>query len=135
MTGRELWTSYREYTRDITEHGRKLGFAGAAICWFFKREDLTFPVMIYAALFFFVAYFIADIFHSFSAALILKFFTEYHERRLWLETGSIEGDIKKPRWVDWPAFSFFIIKCVFLITGFAFIGFHLMGMWVSKHSS
>src|ERR1700689_3458905 len=103
MTGKELWSSYREYTRDITEHGRTLGFAGAGLCWFFKREDFTFPAIIYLALFFLVAFFIADILHSFTAALMLKFFTEYHERRMWIATKSIEGEIQKPRWVDWPA--------------------------------
>ena len=132
MTGRDLWASYREYTRDITEHGRKLGFAGVAICWFFKRADLTFPITIYCSLFFFVAYFIADILHPFTAALILKYFTEYHERRLWRETNSIEGEIKKPRWVDWPAFVFFIIKCVLLVTAFLFIGLHLVASWLSS---
>lgn len=133
MTGRELWERYREYTRDITEHGRKLGFAGAAICWIFKRDDFTFSMMIYAALFFFVAYFVADILQSFCAALTLKFFIQHHEKRLWRETGSIEGEIHKPRWVDWPAFTFFIIKSIFLIAGFMFIGFHLVSMWASKH--
>lgn len=133
MTGRELWARYVEYTRDITEHGRKLGFGGAAICWIFKRDDFTFPVMIYAALIFFVAYFIADVLHPLSAALTLKFFTQYHEKRLWRETGSIEGEIHKPRWVDWPAFTFFIIKCVLLITGFVFIGLYLGQMWGLKH--
>ena len=135
MTGKEHWSSYREYTRDITEHGRNLGFAGAAICWIFKRDDLTFPLMIYIALFFFVAYFIADILHALSAALTLKFFIRYHEIKLHEETGSIEGEIPKPAWVDRPAFTFFIIKCVLLIIGFAFIGFHLMAMWASKHIS
>jgi len=135
MTGRELWTSYREYTRDITEHGRNLGFSGAIICWVFKRDDYTFPPMIYGALFFFVSYFIADILQSLSAALTLKFFTRHHEIKLYEKTGSIEGDIPKPPWVDWPAFTFFIIKCILLITGFVFIGFHLVCVWASSHTS
>jgi hypothetical protein len=133
MTGRELWGQYQHYTRDITEHGRKLGFAGAAICWIFKRTDFTFPLMIYMALVFFVAYFIADILQSFLAAMTLKFFTEYHEKRLWRDTHSIEGDIQKPHWVDWPALFFFITKCVLLITGFAFIVLYLAQMWASEH--
>jgi hypothetical protein len=134
MTGKELWGSYQQYTRDITEQGRKLGFGGVAICWIFKRVDFTFPLVIYLALIFFVCYFIADILHYFSAALTLKFFTERQEAKLFKATGSIEGDIPKPRWVDWPAFAFFIIKCVLLIAGFVFIGFHLVSMWVSSHT-
>jgi hypothetical protein len=134
MTGRELWKQYQEYTRDITEHGRKLGFAGAAVCWIFKRDDFTFPSKIYTALFFFVAYFIADILHSLSAALTLKFFIRHHEIKLHHDTGSIEGDIPKPAWVDWPAFTFFILKCILLITGFVFIGLYLVEMWELKHT-
>jgi hypothetical protein len=54
MTGKQLWAEYQHYTRDITEHERKLGFAGAAVCWLFKREDFTFPAVIYIALMFIV---------------------------------------------------------------------------------
>ena len=127
MTGTQLWEQYQHYTRDVTEHGRKLSLGGVAICWIFKRADFTFPVMIYAALLFFIAYFIADILHALSGALMIKFFTERQEARLWRETGSIEGDIHKPRWVDWPAFVFFIAKCVCLVGGFVFIGLYLAG--------
>jgi hypothetical protein len=126
MTGRKLWAEYQHYTRDLTQHERKLGFAGAAICWFFKRDDLTFPLLIYIALIFFIAYFIADILHYVSAALVLRFFIQYHEKKLFRETGKIEGDIIKPRWVDYPAFIFFIIKGVFLVFAFAFIGFYIL---------
>lgn len=133
MTGKEHWVNYREYTRDMTKHGRKLGFAGAIICWIFRRSDFTFPLIIYTALFFFVAYFIADILHALSAALTLKFWIRHNEIKLHRETGSIEGDIPKPPWVDWPAFTFFIIKCLLLIIGFVFIGLHLAHLWASRH--
>ena len=125
MTGKELWERYQQYTRDITEHGRILGFAGAGICWLFKRDDFTFPVMIYAALFFFVAYFISDILQALSGALMLKFFTEHQEAKMWREKRTIDGDIHKPRWLDWPAFFFFIAKCILLVVGFVFIGLYL----------
>jgi hypothetical protein len=130
MTGRELWAEYQHYTRDLTEHGRKLGFAGAAVCWIFKSADFTFPAMIYLALLFFIGYFVCDILHGLSAALTLRFFTQHHEKKLWQDTGSIEGDIHKPRWVDWPAFAFFIIKGIMLVVGFGFIGFYILGRLV-----
>jgi len=75
---------------------------------------------------FFVAYFIADILHYVSAALMLRYFTQHHEKKLYDTTGSIEGEIDKPRWVDWPAFIFFIIKGLLLVIAFAFIGFHIL---------
>jgi hypothetical protein len=126
MTGKELWAEYQHYTRDLTEHERKLGFAGAAVCWIFKSDNFTFPLTIYVALFFFIGYFVADIFHGLSAALTLRFFTQHQEKKLWKATGSIDGDIPKPRWVDWPAFTFFIIKSILLVIGFAFIGFYIL---------
>ena len=126
MTSHQLWESYQHYTRDITEHGRKLGFGGSAICWIFKRDDYTFPLMIYAALLLFIAYFIADILQSFTGALIVKYFTEHQEAKMWREKQNIDGDIYKPRWVDWPAFEFFVAKCLMLVGGFIFIALFLL---------
>lgn len=126
MTGEKLWEQYQHYTRDLTDHGRKLGFAGAAICWLFKTERFTFPVFIYLALLAFVAYFIADILQGFFGALTLRFFTEREEAKLWESTGSIEGEIHKPRWIDTPAFIFFVLKCVLLVAGFFIIGCELV---------
>ena len=126
MTGKELWTEYQRYTRDSTEHGRKLGFGGAAICWLFKTTEFTFPVMVYLAMLSFVAYFICDILHGVAGALMIKFFTERAEKELWEKTHSIEGDIAKPRWVDFPAQGLFVAKFVFLILGFVFIGCELL---------
>jgi hypothetical protein len=97
MTGKQLWEQYQHYIRDITDDGRKLGFSGAAICWIFKRDDFTFPLSIYAALFFFITYFIAEIFQALSGALIIKLFTEHHEAKMWREKKTIDDDIPKPR--------------------------------------
>ena len=126
MTGKELWQQYQHYTRDLTEHGRKLGFAGAAICWLFKDSNFTFPFVIYLALLAFVAYFICDVLQSLLGALFDRFFTEDAEAKLWRETKSIEGEIQKPRWVDVPAFTCFLLKSVFLVAGFAFVAWELL---------
>jgi hypothetical protein len=126
MTGKQLWEQYQHYTRDLTEHGRKLGFAGAAICWLFKDSNFTFPTVIYLALTAFVAYFIGDILQGFLGALFVRFFTEHAEAKLWQETKSIDGEIHKPRWVDFPAFICFVLKSIFLISGFVFIACELL---------
>ena len=130
MTGKELWEQYQHYTRDITEHGRTLGFGGAAVCWIFKRDDFTFPALIYGALLLFIAYFMADILHALSGALTIKYFTEHQEAKMWTEQKKIDGEIQKPRWVDRPAFFFFIAKCVLLVGGFAFLALYLVGRLV-----
>jgi len=126
MTGKELWDQYQFYTRDLTEHGRKLGFAGAGICWLFKTDKYTFPGLIYWSLLLFVTYFIFDILQGLSGVLILRIFTEREEAKLWAKTHSIEGNINKPRWVDIPAFYCFILKTVFLLGGFILIGCELL---------
>lgn len=126
MTGKSLWEQYQHYTRDFTDHARKLGFGGAAVCWLFRDAHFRFPVVIYVSLLFFVFYFICDIFQSVSGALSIKFFTEREEKRLWESTGSIEGEIHKPKWVDYPAFLMFCMKSVFLVAGFLFIAFELL---------
>jgi len=126
MTIAKLWENYQFYTRDVTEHGRKLGFAGAAICWFFKKADFTFPLIIYGALLFLVSYFITDFFQGFSASLRVKFFAEREEKKLWNEKASLEGEIDVPRSLDAPVFWIFCGKCTLLVVAFLFIGLELL---------
>ena len=134
MKTSELWQSYQGYTRDLTEHSRKLGFAGAGICWFFKTPQVTFPPLIYWALIFFVGYFIADVLQSLCGALLTRWFTQNKEFELLHRTNSIEGDVDRPRWLDWPAFSLFLTKSGFLLVGFVFIVFELAWRLGDLHS-
>ena len=134
MKTEELWKQYQSYTRDLTEHSRKLGFAGVVICWIFRSSSFTFPPMIYWALVFFVAYFIFDVFHYLVGAVLTKRYVEKEEYRLFYETGSVDGDVPKPRWLDWPAYSFFLAKAVCMILAFLFIGFELAWRLGDLHS-
>ncbi|RBP41430.1 hypothetical protein DES53_107262 [Roseimicrobium gellanilyticum] len=125
MTGKELWAQYQVYTRDLTEHGRTLGFAGVGICWLFKDGEFTFPLLVYVSLSAFVSYFICDILQPLLGALSLKRFTEKEEERLKTTTNTIEGEIEKPRSVDRPAYTCFLLKTAFLVTGFLIVGAEL----------
>jgi hypothetical protein len=69
---------------------------------------------------------VAGAVQAFAGTLMIKFFTEHHKAKLWKATNSIEGDIPKPRWIDWPAFAFFLLKSILLMFGFAFIGVYLL---------
>lgn len=126
MTGKTLWEQYQHYTRDFTEHSRTLGFAGSAICWIFRDEQFRFPALIYVGLLLFVCFFVADILQSLSGAVTVRLFTQSQEKKLWQATRSIEGEIHKPRWVDFPAYVMFCVKAVLLSAGFVFIGFELL---------
>jgi len=62
----QLWETRDFYTKGITEQSRKLAYAVAAICWFFRSGGATdgeviFPSFITVALLFVVLFFICDL--------------------------------------------------------------------------
>lgn len=127
MKNAELWESYQEYTRILSETTRQLGFAAAAICWFFKTPEHAFPQRIVAGLGLVVIFFIADILQYLFGALMLKFWTRAQEKKKWKQTGKIEGDYDKPAWLDCPSFFMWWVKVLSLLAAFVFIGLQLMG--------
>lgn len=128
MNNKEAWSHYKDYTRDVTEHSRKLGFAGAAICWFFKENPAIFPIPILYALAAIILFFVCDICQNMSGALLTKRWLRREEIKKWKETEDIEGIYEKPGWIDYPSFVFFNMKIVSLITSFLFIGWHIFKM-------
>jgi len=118
MTTAKLWEEYQHYTRDLTEHSRKLAFAVAAICWFFKTPEITFPPAILWSLALLVCFFVFDVLHYFVGAFTVRFFLEYHEKAHFENTGDLLQEISKPRWVDRPATFFFVTKTLFLLSSF-----------------
>lgn len=132
MTVKRLWEEYQFLTEKLTEHARKLGFAGVATCWFFKDGDFTFPTTIYFALLGFIVFFILDMLHYFCGALTIKNFTENEEQKLWDAGKSTNTEIEKPRSVDDRSFKYFIAKMVVLITAFTTIGLELVIKLIGK---
>lgn len=126
MKNQEVWSNYKDYTRDITEFSRKLAFGGLAICWFFKGSDLVFPKLILASLLFFILFFIFDILQSLTGALLLRLWIRSEENRLWEETGSIDQEYNKPAWLDGPSYGFFIFKIISIFVAFGLIIFHIV---------
>lgn len=126
MTVQKLWDEYQHLTGSLTEHSRKLGFAGIASCWLFKTSDYTFPFLIYCALLLFTGFFLSDISHYFFGAIIIRYYTECQEKQLHDQGKPLDTPIKKANWVDWPAFGFFIVKNIFLLTGFIFVALELL---------
>lgn len=114
---------YQYYTQNLTEHSRKLAFGGAAICWFFKSDKVTFPPAIYWSLAFLVVFFAFDVLHYLLGALLLGGWTRAQEKKRWKEKHTIEGDFAKPVWVDTPAFIFFVLKSLALLISFACLGY------------
>src|SRR6266571_2604884 len=121
MTNREVWEHYRDYTKDITEYSRKLGFAGAAICWFFKAPDFKFPIWILISFLFLLAFFVCDLSQSLVAAYRHRGWIRREEIKNFEETGKIEGDYQKPWGLDIPVFRLFILKVVCLFVAYVFV--------------
>lgn len=124
MTIKALWTQYQEYTESHTEHARKLAFADAVVCWFFKSPDVTFPPAVLGALTLLVVFFALDLMHYFVGALCVKTFAEAQEHEIFSATNQLTGDedVQKPRSVDKPAFVLWILKTLALLASFAFLG-------------
>ncbi len=121
MKNAEAWKQYKEYTKDITEVSRKLGFAGTAICWVLKTPEETFSTSVLWGLAFFVGFFVADVLQSFVGALLLRFWLRREELKKWHTTETIEGEYLKPGWLDYPSFGLFLIKVFLLLLGFAML--------------
>ena len=120
MKIRDLWESYHFYTQGLTEHGRKLAFATAAICWFFKSEQVTFPTPVILSLTFVVLYFLLDMLQYFISALVLRSWTYQKEAELEQVKGKADpdDDVEKPPSLDAPAFRLFIAKHIALLMSF-----------------
>lgn len=101
----------------------------------FKSSEYIFPKMIYGAFIFFIAFFLLDILQGVAGAICIKIFTERQEAKMFEATGSIEGNIAKPKWLDWPSFVLFILKVLSLLIAFIIIGFYLHQKWVIAGTS
>ncbi len=126
MKNAELWQSYQDYTKTLSDTARQLGFAAAAICWFFKAPENTFPVHIVRALGFVVVFFVADIMQYLLGAIFLRLWTRSEEKKKWRNTGKLEGEYHKPVWLDYPTYVMWWVKVLALLAAFSFIGLQLI---------
>ena len=109
----ELWRNQEFYSRDLTEHSRKLAFAVALICWFFKSEKITFPPAILWSLVFLVGFFIFDVLHYFWGAVRYRRFIHREEKELG-EKVYKNPEVKVTRKLDRPMYVMFWLKSVSL---------------------
>lgn len=122
MKNKDLWQAYTEYTFETTKHARQLAFAGAAICWFFRSPEVTFPRLIMVALLVFVLYFVVDIVQYITAAVKIRDWTLAEEKRQWEESDTIDGEYHKPASLDYWPYRLFVAKLVVLLAAFMALG-------------
>jgi hypothetical protein len=125
MTTTDLWSRYRDYTRDVTEHSRKLAFGGLAVCWLFRDPKGHFPVLVLWALGLITLYFAFDLLHPLVGGFVVRGFVQGQEARLWREKRTIEGDVNVPSWLDLPATILYVAKVLLLLTGFGALAWHI----------
>ena len=125
MKNSEIWNSYSNFTLDLSNNARTLAFAGAAIAWLFKTQDNTFPSIVLWGLFFIIIFFILDILQYFLGAIILKFWAEGEESKQLEETGKIDGEYDKPRYIDYPSFFCWVAKVISLLMGYICLGTYI----------
>lgn len=125
MKNSEVWDFYNFYTGEVTKHSRHLGFAGIAICWFFRTTEITFPNFILFSLIFLVLFFVFDLVQYYVSAMRLRKWMQKEEAENENKKGSVDGEYWPPKSLDLPAFWLFKIKLLFLFIGFFFIGLEL----------
>ncbi len=121
-TNKEIWEQYSNFAIDLSNNSRKLAFAGAAIAWLFKTDENTFPLFVLCSLFLIIVFFILDIMQYFLGAIRLKRWIETEEKKKQRETGSIEGEYKKPMHIDIPSYRCWRGKIFTLIASYLFLG-------------
>ena len=122
MTISEVWKSYSEYTSGVTEQSRKLGFAIAAACWFFRTPEVSVPPthalwsLVWVILFFFL-----DLLQYITAAVMTRTWARSQEKKVYRQQQELDANIEKPAWLDTPATVFFALKLVSLLISFGFL--------------
>jgi hypothetical protein len=135
MKNNELWDDYKEYTKTLSEVARKLGFAAAAICWFFKTPDNIFPPCILVGLGFIVLYFMCDILQLLFGAVLIRTWTRKEEKKMWKEKNTIYGEYDKPERLDKPSYIMWWIKIICLLIAFSFMGLHLIHISITCYKT
>lgn len=121
MTLKDIWTEYQENTRELSENARKLAFACAAICWFFKSNAATFPGKIIYSLVFIVLFFLFDMLQYLVSAVTIRTWATRKEKILQFNKLPLDSKVEKPRWLVRYPFYLFLLKLFFLLSSFVFL--------------
>ena len=108
-----VWRDYADYTALASEQARKLGFAIAGVCWFFKAPSgFSLPTSVFWALVWVLTFFIFDLLQYVFGAAMIGLWARSHERRLFSGKKGIDGEVDKPVWLDRPALILYVLKLV-----------------------
>ena len=137
------WDNYKKSTEAFSDNARKLAFAVAAICWFFRVENKTqgsaeinFPPLITISLLLIVLFILFDVSQYLSQALLLRNWVKKEEKRLKCEKrkeGNYKGlqrnmNIKIPEKLSAPALRLLYTKTAALYLACVFLLLHFIKM-------
>ena len=125
MKNKEIWEKYTNFTKDLSDNARNLAYAAAGLSWAFKLESGQFPPAVITALRFVIVFFLADMLQYVSGALFVKLWMRFQEKKMFNRTGSIEGEYNQPDWLDYPPFTFWVIKIFSLLVAYLYLGIYV----------
>ena len=76
MKNSEIWQSYADYTKTVSENLRRFAFAAIGICWVIKDSDSNISALLLTSIIFIFIYFILDTAQSVIGAV---------KRKNWIE--------------------------------------------------
>ena len=121
----QLKEIYTSQSAAASENARKIAFGAAALCWFFKSENLTFPFWVTLALFFLVLYFVLDLMQYFSSAI--RYHRKYRRYRNKTSTWeTIRRELESADKMPWVLFK---LKVGILFIGYIFIAIEIATKW------
>ncbi|MHA1975098.1 MAG: hypothetical protein ACTSW1_19085 [Candidatus Hodarchaeales archaeon] len=120
MKLKEYKKDYQEFSGKLSDNARKLAFAGIAIIWIFKQEkegDLVLPDLLKLAMLMFVITLSFDLLQYIYQTLVWGIFHRYHEKM----NKDEDYKLTASKYFNWPAISFFWLKVVVLVIGYAIL--------------
>ncbi len=119
MTLAEAGAAYRDYSGKTSEIVRQLGFAGLALVWILSTDSqrslpLAWPLELLVPAMLIVTSLALDLVHYLAASLLWGGYHRRQERAGVQETATVLA----PRWVNWPAVTFFWSKSLAMIAAY-----------------
>ena len=118
MTNAELWGQVKEFTAEASANSRRLGFAAVAIFWTFNQATQETSWILLLGLLLAGLFFVFDVLQYVLAAVRTRSWTRQAEQSRYDETGSIEGDYKKPASLDTLPYALWWVKLGVLLLSY-----------------
>lgn len=123
---KKLKSIYVHQSAKASDNARSVAFGAAAICWFFKTEDVQFPSSILISMISLAGFFLFDLLQYYTSTI--SYYSFYRKVRDGVLSGS---DIKKTADViEKKPGLYFHIKFAFLIIAYFFIAVELGSRWL-----